>query len=156
MARNDPTARVKSLFFDKQAVTSRVDLATRRVLSKFGAHVRSDAKRSIRTPRGKKNTPSNPPSPPRNQTGKLKGGIYFSYEPSTRNVVIGPVLFARARNDNLVMLEHGGRRQMTVPKRGQTGKTIAVSATYPARPFMQPAFDKNKPKVAEMYRDQVR
>ena len=40
---------IKRMFFDRQAVISKVDAATRRVLSKFGAFVRRSAKSSIST-----------------------------------------------------------------------------------------------------------
>jgi len=52
---------IKQLFFDREAVTSRVDPATRKVLSKFGAFVRRTAKGSIRR-RRKAAPPGSPPS----------------------------------------------------------------------------------------------
>jgi len=56
------------LFFDRQAVISKVDAATRRVLSRFGAFVRQRAKSSIR----KRRNPAPPGSPPSSHTGLLK------------------------------------------------------------------------------------
>jgi len=144
-------ARVTSLFFDQHAVMSRVDAATRRALSRFGAYVRADAKRSIRKAGNSK--PSAPGRPPKSRKGTLKQFITFSYDPTRRSVVIGPELLPRARKDNLIMLEHGGRRRMTLPS---YGGAIRRLARYPARPFTQPAFEKNKPLAAVLYKDQVR
>ena len=50
---------IKQLFFDREAVTSRVDPATRKVLSKFGAFVRRRAVGIIRP----SSTISRPPAP---------------------------------------------------------------------------------------------
>jgi hypothetical protein len=144
------------MFFDSKAVTSRMDAVTRRALSKFGAYVRSDAKRSIRkAAQGKKgwSKPSKPGTPPRSRIGTLKQHIYFAYEPTKRNVVIGPALLARARTDNLVMLEHGGQRQMTLPTYGN--QKVTTRAKYPARPFMRPALERNMPMAASLYKDQL-
>lgn len=155
--RGDSLARVKSMFFDRGAVTRGMDAATRRALSRFGAYVRGDSRKSIRKARNSK--PSRPGRPPKSRKGTLKRHIYFVYEPQTRNVVIGPELLPRSRTDNLVMLEHGGRRQMRVPGRDPRNPRritkLRVIASYPPRPFMQPAFDKNLPKAADLYKDQL-
>src|SRR3990172_9517508 len=131
--RGNALVQVTSLFFDHHAVTSRVDAATRRALSKFGAYVRADAKRSIRKASNSK--PSAPGQPPKSRRGTLKRHIYFHYDPIKQSVVIGPELLPRARKDNLIMLEHGGRRRMTLPS---YGGAIRRLARYPARPFMDP------------------
>jgi len=77
------------MFFDKQAVLSAVDKATRQNLSKFGAFVRRRAKSSIR-PASKKRTVSQPGNPPLSHTGLLRKWILFAWDPSSRSVVIGP------------------------------------------------------------------
>ena len=69
----------KQLFFDRQAVISKVDAATRRVLSKFGAFVRRSAKSSIR----KLKKPAPPGHPPSSHTGLLKKFI-FGYGAAVR------------------------------------------------------------------------
>src|SRR5690606_6172596 len=53
--------KITELFFDRKAVTSRVDKATRKVLSRFGAFVRRTARSSIRK-RKKTSQPGSPPS----------------------------------------------------------------------------------------------
>ena len=137
---------MKTLFFDRQAVTSKVAPATRKVFSKFGAFVRRSARSSIR----KRKRPAPPGSPPSSHTGLLKKFIFFGYEPSQRSVVIGPArLSQRGRGEAPSLLEHGG--QTTLKRRGKRER-----ATYRARPFMGPAFDKEQPKLSAMWRDSIR
>ena len=137
---------IKQFFFDRQAVISRLDPATRKVLSKFGAFVRRTAKGSIR----QRKTAAPPGSPPSSHTGLLKKFIFFGYDPGQRSVVIGPTrLDRRGRGEAPSLLEYGG--QTTLVRRGKRGR-----ATYKARPFMGPAFEKEQPKLPAMWQDSVR
>lgn len=141
---------VKRLFFDKPAVMNAMDRATNRALSRLGAYVMSDAKRSLRKA-GPKTRPSTPPAPPRSRTGLLKERIKFAYEREKRTVVIGPMKLPRTRyDDNLIMLEYGGKRQMKGLGWGHRRSSIAV---YKKRPFMQPAYDKNIGLAHKLYKD---
>ncbi len=127
-------ARIKALFFDRQAVTSRVDRATRRVLSKFGAFVRTAARSLIRP----RKAISRPDEPPSSHNGKLRKGILFSYEPDKKTVVIGAARFAIGAGDAPHALEHGGRSTIVASarRRGARNHTQLVRK----RPFMGPAF----------------
>jgi len=137
---------IKQLFFDRQAVISRVDSATRKVLSKFGAFVRRTAKGSIRNRR----KASPPGSPPSSHTGLLKKFIFFGYDPGQRSVVIGPTrLDRRGHGQAPSLLEHGG--QTTLVRRDKRER-----ATYRARPYMGPAFAQEQPKLPAMWRDSVK
>ena len=137
---------IKQLFFDRAAVTSRVDPSTRKVLSKFGAFVRRTAKGSIR--RRRKAAP--PGSPPSSHTGLLKKFIFFGYDPDQRSVVIGPTrLDRRGQGEAPSLLEYGG--QTTLVRRGKRERV-----TYRARPYMGPAFEKEQPKLPAMWRDSVK
>jgi hypothetical protein len=136
--------QAKGLFFDRAKVTSGTDRAQRRVLSKFGAFVRRGARSSIR----KRKRSSAPGSPPSSHTGRLKRHIYFLYEPQRRSVIIGPVLLSGS-TDAPRLLEHGG-----AVVRRKRKKTVRV--TYKPRPFMGPAFEREKPKLSAMWRDSVR
>jgi hypothetical protein len=136
----------KQLFFDRQAVISKVDAASRKVLSKFGAFVRRSAKSSIR----KRKKPAPPGSPPSSHTGLLKKFIFFGYDTDARSVVIGPTrLNQKGRGEAPPLLEYGGKATLT--RRGKRKRT-----TYKARPFMGPAFKKEQPKLPAMWRDSVR
>ncbi len=136
-------SQAKSMFFSSAKVQAAVDAATRKNLSKFGAWVRQDAKRSIRKRKKVRKT-----GPPRNVTGKLKKFIFFTFDMSSRSVIIGPARFARAKRDNLVMLEYGGTRMSD--KFG-----VKVQQRYPPRPFMRPAFAKNLPRGVTVWKDSM-
>lgn len=137
---------IKRLFFDREAVTSKVDAATRNVLSKFGAFVRRTAKGSIRN----RKKPAPPGSPPSSHTGLLKKFIFFGFDPDRRSVVIGPTrLNHRGRGDAPPLLEYGG--ETTLVRRESRERV-----TYKARPYMGPAFEKEQPKLPAMWRDSVK
>ena len=137
---------IKRMFFDRQAVISKVDAATRRVLSRFGAFVRRSAKSSIR--KRKKAAP--PGQPPSSHTGLLKKFIFFGYDAARQSVVIGPTrLNQKGRGEAPPLLEYGGKA--TLVRRGKK-----KYVTYQARPYMGPAFEKEKPQLPAMWRGSVR
>ena len=136
--------QAKGLFFDRTAVTNAVDRAERRVLSRFGAFVRRGARSSIR----RRKSVSQPGSPPSSHTGLLKRNIFFVYERQRSNVVIGPILLNKG-TDAPAILEHGG----SVTRRRRKKR---VRMTYRPRPFMGPAFEREKPKLPQMWRDSVK
>jgi len=137
---------ITRLFFDRKAVTGKVDKTTRKVLSRFGAFVRRTARGSIR----KRKKPSPPGTPPSSHVGLLKKFIFFGYEPQKRSVVIGPVrLTQNNRGEAPRLLEYGG-----------LGKVIQFGlpriANIRARPFMGPAFEKELPQVPAMWKNSIR
>ena len=137
---------IRKCFFDRAAVASKADAATRRVLSKFGAFVRRTAKGSIRN----RHKPAPPGSPPSSHTGLLKKFIFFGYDAEAQSVVIGPArLDRRGRGDAPSLLEHGGSTMLR--RRGRR-----FHASYRARPYMGPAFEKEQPKLPAMWRDSIR
>ena len=137
---------VKQLFFDSPKVVRAVDRTTRRVLSKFGAFVRRTARSSIR----KRKRISEPGSPPSSHSGLLKKFIFFGYDPAKRSVVIGPTrLNQKGRGEAPPLLEYGGKA--TLVRRGKKKRV-----TYQARPYMGPAFEKEKPQLPAMWRGSVR
>ena len=150
----DGLMKIKSLFFDRAGVIKKVDVATRRVLSRFGAFVRTTAKHSIR----KKKGPSQPGSPPHSHVGLLKKFIFFGYEPTAKNVVIGPTLLSRKKSGSSTVpqvLEYGGRTERAFwddTERKRKSKKVTIQS----RPFMHPAMDKELPKLPAMWRDSVK
>lgn len=140
--------QAKALFFDRQRVTSAVDRAERRVLSRFGAFVRRSARSSIR----RRKKVSEPGKPPSSHTGLLRRHILFVYLADRGSVVIGPIQLNRG-TDAPELLEHGG----TVVRRTRRGSTKRRRRLrYRPRPFMGPAFEREKPKLPVMWRDSVR
>jgi len=138
-------AQAKSLFFDRQKVLSQVSRAERRVLSKFGAYVRQDAKQRIR----RRKRPSQPDESPTNQTGLLKRHIYLIFDPDRHSVVIGPARLTTGTNAPGT-LEYGGQAVV------QTSAGQPVRVAIQERPYMGPAFRQELPKVSALWRDSVR
>jgi len=134
----------KQGFFDREKVKRSVDAGTRKVLSKFGAFVRQRAKTSIR----KKKGTSPPGSPPYSHVGLLRKFILFAYEPQRKGVVIGPVLI-KAGSPAPRLLEYGG--DVVIEDRGK--KRIA---RYRPRPYMRPAFEAEKSRLPDLWRNSIR
>lgn len=137
--------QAKGLFFDRQQVQSAVSRVERRVLSKFGAYVRQDARQRIR----RRKRASRPGQSPTNQTGLLKRHIYFVFDPDRRSVVIGPVLLNRGTGAPAT-LEYGGETTIETRRREQ------VRVEIQPRPYMGPAFAQELPQLPALWRDSVR
>lgn len=138
----------KAGFFDRKAVVDSVDRARLKVLSKFGAFVRRRAKSSIRKRKGV----SPPAGPPSSHTGLLKKFLFFSYDPSSRSVVIGPARIGGTVDpDALPALEYGGESTV-VDRRGGKRRKVTIRP----RPFMGPALDAERPGFPGMWADSVR
>lgn len=158
----------KSNFFDSEAIKSRTTPAERRVLSKFGAHVRRTARQSIRFTKKAVSRPGQPPrSHSRDKTASIRN-ILFAFDPARRSVVIGPVKLNMTQGLDSVtviagtvpqVLEYGGRITITEKKRlgssqwrradmrrtPRAGEVFRKRrAVIQARPFMWPAFVKEE------------
>jgi len=137
--------KINALFFDQKTVRSATDRATRKVLSKFGAFVRTAARSSIRR---RKNV-SEPGQPPSSHVGTLRRLIFFGFDPTKRSVVVGPTPFGN-KAEAPELLEYGGRAR----RKSRRGRIQA--ATYRPRPFMGPAFERERPKLIPMWADSVK
>lgn len=171
--------QAKAGFFTSEAVMKAVDKQTRSILMRVGGLIKVTAQRSMRPAKqkslgdmtdkerktfeirqrewqkgdrqGKKPrrplASSKPGEPPRTITKLLRKHTYFVYEPEKNGVVIGP---ARLNKPGLApeVLEFGGTAQV--------GKANPKTIQVKARPFMGPAYEENKAKVAEFYRDSVK
>jgi len=137
--------RINAMFFDQKAVRSATDRATRKVLSRFGAYVRTAARSSIR----RRKAVSPPGQPPSSHVGTLRRLIFFGYDTAKRSVVVGPTPF-----DDKVeappLLEYGGRAR----RKDRRGRVRV--ATYRPRPFMGPAFEREKTKLPAMWAGSVK
>ena len=139
----------KQMFFDKAAVLRAADEAAPRVLSRFGAYVRTTARHSIR----KRKAVSRPGSPPSSHTGLLRRFIFFGYDRERKSVVIGPQRLNAKVGDAPAALEHGGVSTVVEGRRGRRRKRRVRIAQ---RPYMGPAFEKEKPKLPAMWQNSVR
>lgn len=160
----------KSQFFGK-AVTAGVDRATVRVLSRFGAFIRTAARGLIRSSRKS----SRPGAPPKSHTGILKRFLFFVFDSARRSVVIGPAKTNQVGTQPEA-LESGGETQVLEALNPVTGKwrrkdmrfrrtdnggqatweTRKRTVKIEARPFMGPAYAKEAPKLPGMWRDSVK
>lgn len=157
----------KKFFFDRGAVIAAVGKARATVMGKAGAFIRRTAQFSIR-PRKR---PSKPGQPPTNQTGLLRQHIYFQYDPETRSVVVGPAKAPSKKMSNRPIpsiLEFGGDVQVLEQqlsgglwvrggdprfKHGASRPTRTRTATIAPRPFMRPALEKNRDKIAKFWQN---
>ena len=141
----------KKMFFDHKAVMRRVDKATRRVLSKFGAFVRTTARSSIR----RRKKASEPGQPPSSHSGDLRRQIYFGYDRVRESVVIGPARLNQKVGNAPEALEYGGASVVAEGSRRQSRRRKR-RVMVRARPFMGPAMEREKPKLPAMWRDSIR
>lgn len=136
---------MKSGFFDRGRVMRSMSQAKRKSLSRFGAFVRQRAKTSIRKRKGV----SAPGTPPHSHVGLIRDNILFALE-GEDNVVIGPFLLnGRSSKGALAALEHGGESLIMQKGKGRRARIAA-------RPFMQPAFEKELPKAAAGFENSMR
>jgi hypothetical protein len=144
--------QIKAGFFDAQKILSAADKARAKVESQFGAFTRRRMQTSLRY-RKKASAPGKPPSVHRGKTGKspLRELIFFSRDPGTGSVVIGPLGF-KAKGART--LEKGGfaRVKATDGKGGARYKTIFIRP----RPFVKPAGDAEAAKLPALLRKLVR
>lgn len=75
-------------FFDRVEVIKLLDRKKHKALRLNGGRIRKIARRSIR----KRKRSAEPGSPPSSHSGRLRRGIYFSYDEATDSVVVGPEL----------------------------------------------------------------
>ena len=130
------------MFFDRAKIKKKVDARTRKVLSKFGAFVRQTSRKSIRKRKGT----SKPGRPPFSHTGVLKRFIFFGYDKDRQSVVIGPVIAPGKAGKAPQVLEHGGK--VSLP--------FGNNADIEPRPFMAPAFEKEKDALPGLWWDSIR
>lgn len=159
----------KSNFFDRPAVIAAVGRATATALSKGGAEVRKLAQRSILM----RERPSSPGQPPHGHrtgtrtrksksTGRvrvqavspLREFLFFSFDPQTESVVVGPVKLSQALSGTAPMaLEYGGS---SVVVSYRNGRRVQRRVSIRARPFMRPALQAAMPVILEAFRNSVK
>ena len=138
--------QAKAGFFDRVAVMNATTAAERKVLSRFGAFVRTRARTSIKS----RKATSRPGSPPSSHAGLLKRFILFAYDPARRGVVIGPTrLNAKTGGKAPPLLEYGGN-----VVRERWGRRRVVR--YLPRPFMHPALDAELVRLPPLWRNSIR
>jgi hypothetical protein len=153
--------KLGGVWFDTEKVAKAVARAERRILTKFGAFVRRGAKTLTRkkAPKAKKAKKGEPPplapprvsrpgEPPLSHLGLINKLILFAYEPREHVVRIGPKRLNKQAGPRF--LEGGGETVLT-NSRGRKRP-----ANFRPRPFMQPAFDAELPKIDQMWANTVK
>src|SRR5262245_33491251 len=138
----------KSKFIDVNKMVDAADRASISALAKFGAYVRQRAISSIRT----RKRVSNPGEPPSSHTGIYKRFIFYFVERTQKNVVIGPIKLGGRAGTAPKALEHGG--ETAIARRHGDKRSAKVNVA--ARPHMQPAFDTEIKKAAELLKNAVK
>ena len=156
----------KKFFFDTELVQRAMDKATRQALSKGGAFVMRGARKSIKPAKRRQTRDekgrfsfvraegSRPGEPPRSHTGLLRDRIFFAADLARGNqsVVIGPERISGG-GEAPSALEYGGASTVTTGRRGKRRRRVVQIA---ARPFMQPALEREAPKLPDQFRNAVR
>ena len=147
----------KQFFFDRQVVIAAVGRVNAQKLSRAGSFVRRSARSSLRR-RKRASAPGEPPSVHSQDRVATLKNIWFVFDAQSRSVVVGPLklggstLAGSNRPTVPALHELGG--VAVVGKRGRRSR--AKRATYPPRPFMGPAMEREMPKFAGLWANSVR
>jgi len=127
----------KKIEFHKDKIKKKAETANFESLSRVGGAIRLTASRSIlRRTKRKRHGASAPGTPP-HSSGPLKKAIYYSADKNS--VVVGPT-FSRIGVIGSVH-EFGG---------------VFRKRKYPRRPYMEPAFEKMKPRIPAQWSGSLR
>lgn len=143
-----PRVRVTQ-FFDIGALASAADRAWAHAMKRVGASIRRTGQDTMKNRRYGKNAPISIPGayPIRHSTtNNSLRNIQYDYDHASKSVVVGPVRF---KSDTANLIEFGGtavRKRTAKSKRKRT-------MHYAARPFMGPSLDKEKPLIADHFRN---
>lgn len=134
---------VAKVQFNAKPVLSAKDRGTREALKKAGSFVRSDARRSMR----ERAKPAPPGKPPRVVKGQLKQFLFFVVD-RAESVTIGPIKLRQGGAP--AILEYGGAKTV---RRRVRGRRESVRVNYEPHPYMNPALEKNAPKVPDLFKN---
>jgi hypothetical protein len=97
---------------------------------------------------------SEPGKPPNVHEGTLKRMTYFGYDIDTRSVVVGPHIHHSKPGAAPSVLEFGGTAMVVKKKKRGGRKRVRVKVE--ARPYMDPALQKNLSVIPEQFRGSVK
>lgn len=136
-------AKIKKAFFDQVKVTKAMDRKTARAMIRTGGTMRKHAQYSMRS----RQKPAPAGQPPHARKRKLlKRELYFSYSDQTKSVVVGPIITPNSKQPSLPkLMEQGGHITYV------TKKLKLKVKKYAPRPYMNPALEANRGKIAGYY-----
>lgn len=148
-------------WLNSKAILDKIDEDHRRAFLRFGAFIRTVARRSMRRTKNPQ-LKSDPGGPPYARRGQVRDLLLFAYDANRKELVVGPKLFQppkplmKASTTVPNALEQGGTAVALPPGftltkkqgRGKSAKVqektfIAPGTSIPIapRPFMQPALN---------------
>lgn len=148
-------AQVREGFLDRDLVARQMDKVQRGFFARFGGFTSTTIRRSIRSRRGPNGKPSAAGKAPVNRSGLLKRNTFFSIDPVTQNLVVGPAALPGKRPETLRVLEEGGTVRRKVgrrPRRGEPDTRTEQSVRVEARPYVGPAFEKAQARIDDFWR----
>lgn len=137
---------IRQNFLDHDSVLKAMDRAHRKGLNRLGGYIRKTAKNSIK----RKNTTSHPGNPPhaRQDASPLKTLLFYTYDRSTKSVLVGPAALGAAHAPPA--LEYGGP---TMVRRRRPGGGYQIKRVQVrARPFMGPAEVQTRQRIPDVYK----
>ena len=142
--------RVRRDFAETARVLATFDAQARKALYNQAGYIRKTARNSMKP--GKPNRPSMPGRPPHYITRLMKDFLFFSWDPGTKSMVVGPAGF---RNSNTPrVLEEGGTSDKTTVRRGTSW--IKGTVQIKARPYMLPAFKNSQEKLSDFWSKSIK
>ncbi|MGN0852407.1 MAG: hypothetical protein ACI4Q3_03415 [Kiritimatiellia bacterium] len=121
--------------FDETGLLARIARATKDVLKRAGAYVRTVARKKVLT----SPKPSLPGQPPHSRRGLLKRAILFGLDRDGKSVLVGPGF--NLVGESAAAHEFGGRYRRE---------------RYPKRPLMGPSLKDSAPHLAKMWNGAVK
>jgi len=177
----DLFAEIRKSFVDTEKVRAAMQRGKKRGLSKFGAHLRTRSRSSIKR-RKKSSSPGQPPSAHAKGNSGLKL-IFFAWDDKTESVVVGPISFqSKLVGEGVVpkLLETGGDVTRTVPEKRADGRIASdaqkaafarkikdgsivvpdrlrksMTFHYPGNPYMAPALEAEAPNFPKLFANTV-
>lgn len=174
------TLSVKRSFFDRPEVIAKIGKRVAKGLNRAGGSVKLTSQRSLRR-RKKSSEPGTPPTR-RTETGRGLSAILYGFD-GRDSVVIGPVKFNGSRGiepmstvpglhergeaatiaESRFVMPSGEatpwRAASRRPVRLRPGQRVEQrrrSVKYSARPFMQPALEKIKPRLPKLFAGSIK
>jgi hypothetical protein len=175
----------KNLFFDRTAIKEAIEKSDKKTLGKIGFLLRRSARQSMRS-RKKKAAPGQPPSAHSGKAYPLgpllKNRLFYYYDLVSESVVVGPEKLGKSDAPEVQEFGTPTKRWVRVrgvkPKKRKpstelqklTFKRLVEEGRIPKEeiqlkqitvnvhehPFMAPALDRESPKFAALYKDQVK
>jgi len=146
-------------FVDKPRVMRAMLRAKKAPQMKAAAYIRRTARR-LMPYRKKSSAPGFPPHAHKREPNLRT--IFFAWDVLTDNVVVGPVLFRRAKDGGgkVPRLHEKGGTKTFRRKAGYYGgikfPKQKIAVPYPARPFMLPALKMEAPKFPGLWENSVK